>query len=61
MYLGIRLCSRKGIPLNCHLKDLIESKTKDKFDDRLFGIVYKNLEWDKDCNFSYYLKWFKEP
>ena len=55
-YYIIRLCSRRGIPLNCHLKDLIESKTKNKFDDRLFGIIYKKLEWDKDCNCPYYLK-----
>ena len=59
-YYIIRLCSRRGIPLNCHLKDLIESKTKEKFDDRLFGIVYKKLEWDKDCSCSYFLKCFKE-
>ena len=58
-YYIIRLCSGRGIPLNYHLKDLIESKTK-KFDDRFFGIVYEKLEWDKDCNCSYYLKWFKE-
>ena len=57
-YYIIRLCSRREIPLNCTLKDFIESKTK-KFDDRLFGIVYKKLEWDKDCSCSYFLKWFK--
>ena len=59
-YYITRLCNRRGIPLNCHLKDLIEFKTKNIFHDRLFGIVYKKLEWDKDCNCSYYLKWFKE-
>ena len=58
-YYIIRLCSRKGISLNSYLKDLIESKTKDKFDERLFGIVYKKLEWDRDCNCPYFLKWFK--
>ena len=57
-YYIIRLCSRRGIPLNCALKDLIESKTK-KSDDRLFGIVYKKLQWDKDCSCPYFLKWFK--
>ena len=55
----IRLYSRRGIPLNCHLKVLIESKTKNKFDDWLFAIMYNKLEWDKDCNCSYFLKWLK--
>ena len=59
-YCIIRICSRRGIPLNCYLKDLIESKMKYKFDDQLFGIVYKKLEWDKDCSCLYYLKWLKE-
>ena len=58
-YYIIRLCSRRGIPLNCHLKDLIESKAKKKFDERLFGMVYKKLEWDKDCNCPYFLKWLE--
>ena len=40
-YYIIRLCSRRGIPLNCHLKHLIESKTKEKFDDRLFRMEYR--------------------
>ena len=59
-YYIIRLCSKRGIPLNCHLKDLIESKTKEKFDDRSFGIVYKKLGWDEKCECRYYLKRFKE-
>ena len=63
-YYIIRLCSRRGIPLNCHLKDLIESKTKEKFDDRLFGIIYNKLGWDseaaKKCECRYYLNWLKE-
>ena len=59
-YYIIRLCSRRGIPLNCYLKDLIESETTEKFDDRLLGIIYTKLEWDKDCNIPYFLKWFKE-
>ena len=58
-YYIIRLCSRRGIPLNCHLKDLIEYKTKNKFDDQLFGIICTKLEWDKDCNCPYYIKWFE--
>ena len=58
-YYIIRLCSRTGIPLNRHLKDLIESETKNKFDERLFGIVYKKLKWGKDCNCPYFLKWLK--
>ena len=58
-YYILRLYSRRGIPLNCYLKDLIESKTKNKFDDQFFGIVYKKLEWDKDCNSLYFLKCFK--
>ena len=59
-YYNIRLCRRRGIPLNCHVKDFIESKMKNKFDDLLFGIMYKKLEWDKHCSSSYYLKWLKE-
>ena len=54
-YYIIRLCSRREIPLN-YLKDLIESKTKEKFDDRLFNIIYNKLEWDKDSNCPYFLK-----
>ena len=37
-YYIIRLCSRRGMPLNFHLKDLIESKMKNKSDDLLFGM-----------------------
>ena len=59
-YYIVRLCSRRRIPLNCHLNDLIESKTKKDFDDRLFGIVSKKLEWAKHYSCPYFLKWFKE-
>ena len=59
-YYIIRLCSRRGIPLNCCLKDLIESNTKKVFDDRLFGVIYKELGWDKKCICRYYLNWLKE-
>ena len=59
-YYIIRLCSRRGMPLNCTLKDLIKSKTKKRFDDRLFGSVYNKLEWDKDCSCPYFLKLFKK-
>ena len=42
-YYILRLCSRRGITLECHLNDLIDSKAKNKFDNRLFGVVYKKL------------------
>ena len=46
-YYIIRLCSRRGIPLKCHVKDMV--------DDRLFGVVYPQLGRDKYCNCLYYL------
>ena len=56
-YYIIRLFNRRGIPLKCHVKDAAGSKTKKMFDGHLFGIIYRKLGWDKDCNCLYYLAW----
>ena len=56
-YYIIRLCSRRGNPLKCYLKDMADSKTNKIFDDGLFGIIYSKLGLDKDCNCLYYLAW----
>ena len=57
-YYIIRLATRRGIKLlksSNHLKE--NSNIRVKFDDLLFGIVYRELGWDKNCNCPYYLIW----
>ena len=39
--------------------DMKDSKVRSKFDDRLFGEVYKKLGWDRGCVCPYYLKWMR--
>lgn len=47
-YYIIRLASRRGITLRKELKDMKDTKSKKIYDDHLFGIIYKELNWDKD-------------
>ena len=51
-YFIIRIISRNGLTGKCPLslfRDLKVGKTKDVFDDNLFGIVYPQLGWDIEC------------
>ena len=54
-YYVIRIASCRGIELNKTIVDLKPGKTREKFDDRLFG-MYPSLGWDKDCNCPYYFE-----
>ena len=56
-YYIIRLSSRINALLIKKPKDLVHSKTRKIFDDRLFGRVYPLLGWDKNCKCKYYFKW----
>ena len=55
-YYVIRIAFRRGIKLEKEIVDLKPGKTRETFDDSLFGI-YPSLGWDKDCSCPYYRKW----
>ena len=59
-YCVIRLCSRRGLELLKDIPDMKKSKTRQRFDNNLFGIVYKELRWNINCVFPYYLDWLKK-
>ena len=40
-----------------NINDMKHSKTWAKFDDNLFGIIYKELKWDIVCSCPYYKEW----
>ena len=56
-YCIIRLCSRIDAELIKRPTDVTHSKTRDIFDDRLFGYIYPSLGWDTNCKCPYYSKW----
>lgn len=56
-YYIIRLCSRRNIQLLKEIPDMKNSKTRHKFDDNLFGVVYKELKWDTKYDCPYYKEW----
>ena len=59
-YYIIRLTSRRKIKLLNKPTDLKNGKTKEIFDDRLFGFVYDESGWNNNCNCHYYKKWLEK-
>ena len=59
-YFVIRIVSRNKLSNVCadgSLRDLKKGRVKDAFDSKLFGVVYPELGWDKQCKCPYFLEW----